>query len=296
MYLQLHMGEGAGPLLGFLIEFYPEEQIMDIVNPDKLRLVPGQSIEAVYAVDAAGAKEVGFFVRSASGIMRANGDPGIRLRAGLIRYNDVLLVLTMLKLDEPEEEFFDIWWNYYSKNGREHFKRIAEQERLTVHFYTANGKGFSINTENGFRKFFQPLPSLMVKSVPWNDIEFDRAVRGFCAQSYPPENLWDIIEVHPEEHEPVADKVDGIEAYNGVIPSELTRFYMYVAGQGHCIRIIPSTLEKDALVGDPEEFLYPAPVKTVLRCGVRWVKECPVAPIPFIPGHGLAVPPDDAEF
>jgi hypothetical protein len=269
---------------------------MDIVNPEKLRLVPGQSIEAVYTVEEGRSPEIGFFVRSASGLELPNGDLGIRLRAGLIRFNDVLLVLTMLKLDEPEEEFFDIWWNYHSKNGQEHFKRIAEQEKLTVHFYTATGKGFSINTENGFRKFFQPLPSLMAKSVPWNDIEFDRAVRGFCAQSYPLENLWDIIEIHNEDPGAIAEKVDGSESYEGLIPLELTQFYVYVPGQGHCIKIIPSMLEQNALAGNPEEFLHPAPVKTVLRCGVRWLRDYPVAPIPFIPGHGLAVPPDDAEF
>jgi hypothetical protein len=261
-----------------------------------LRLVPGQSIEAVYAVAAGGPKKVGFFVRSSSGIALPNGDLGIRLRAGLIRFNDVLLVLTMLKIGEPAEEFFDIWWNYYAKNGPEHFKRIAEQDTLTVHFYTGSGKGFSVNTDNGFRKFFQPLPSLMAKSAPWNDIDFDRAVRGFCAQSYPVENLWEIIEVGSADHEPDAEMADGPEAYDGMIPSELTKFYVYVTEQGHCIRIIPSMLEKDALAGNPEEFLYPAPVKTVLRCGVRWAKEYPVAPIPFIPGHGLAVPPDDTEL
>jgi hypothetical protein len=269
---------------------------MDIVNPDKLRLVPGQSIEAVYAVNADGPKEVGFFVRSASGITQPNGDLRIALRAGLIRYNGVLLVLTMLRLGEPEEEFFDIWWNYHSKDGQEHFKRIAEQEKLTVHFYAESGRRFSVDTENGFRKFFQPLPSLMQKSSPWNDIEFDRAVRGFCAQSYPLDNLWEIIQIHPEDDELTPEKVEGVDAYEGMIPAELRDFYVYVTGQGHCIRIIPSILENDALDGNPEEFLYPAPVKTVLRCGVRWVKDYPVAPIPFIPGHGLAVPPDDAEF
>jgi hypothetical protein len=267
---------------------------MDVINPDTLRLVPGQSIEAIYAVGPGDANEVGFFVRSASGLIRRNGYPEIRLRAGVVKHNNVLLVLTMLKIEEPVEELFDIWWNYYSKDGQEHFKRIAEQERVTVHFYTDQGRDFSVNTENEFRKFFRSLPPLMAKAEPWNDIEFDRAVRGFCAQSYPKENLWDIIEFR--EQGPLAERMEGIYAYEGIIPEELTAFYTYVPDKGHCIRIIPSMLEQEALVGNPEEFLYPAPVKTVLRCGVRWLREFPIAPIPFIPGHGLMAPPDDMEL
>jgi len=269
---------------------------MEVVNPDTLRLVPGQSMQAVYANTPGGPSELGFFVRSASGIIAPRDELELRLRAGLINFNGVLLVLTMLKVDEPTEELFDIWWNFHSKDGQDFFRKIAEQEKLTVHFYTDEGKGFSIDTENAFRKFFSSLPSLLARSEPWNDIEFDRAVRGFCAQSYPKENLWEIIEYQPQHTEPRGDKLEGVEAYEGFIPDELEPFYVYAAGQGHCIKIIPSMLEQQALAGDPEEFLYPAPVKTVLRCGVRWMKEFPVAPIPFIPGHGLAVPPDDSEF
>lgn len=269
---------------------------MDIVNPDTVRLVPGQSIEALYTVDPSGTREVGFFVRSTSGLIRPNGDPAIRLRAGLIRYNDVMLVLTMLRVQDPVEELFDVWWNYYSRDGEEHFKRIAEQESFAVHFYTDEGKDFSIHAENEFRKFFRSLPALMAKSEPWNDIEFDRAVRGFCAQSYPKENLWEIIELRAEGPSPLAEPSDAIGGYEGVIPEELAGFYRYVPEKGHCIQIIPSILEQEALVGNPQEFLYPAPVKTVLRCGVRWLREYPVAPIPFIPGYGLAVPPDDTEL
>jgi hypothetical protein len=84
--------------------------------------------------------------------------------------------------------------------------------------------------------------------------------------------------------------------YPGLIPFDLREFYIYTPDKGHCIKIIPSILEIEATREDPEQFLQPAPVKTVLRCGFRWLKGYPVAPIPFIPCHGLAIPPEDLEF
>lgn len=269
---------------------------MNLINPDKLQLVPGQSIQGIFAPSPNKPEQIGFFVRSATGVIRQNGGLNIRQRAGLIQYNNVLLVVTMIKVEGHIEELFDIWWNYHSQDGAEHFRRIAEQDTLIVHFYDENGKGFQVHTENRFRKFFKYVPSVLQKSKPWTEIEFDRAVRGFCARAYPKENLWEMIELQNIAREPKTSATPGIENYRGTIPEELKKFYVYLPEQGHCIKIIPSMLEQDSISGNPEEFLYPAPVKTVLRCGIRWVKGYPVAPIPFIPGHGLAVPPDDTEF
>ena len=105
-----------------------------------------------------------------------------------------------------------------------------------------------------------------------------------------------MIKLRPEAQDTDSGRIPDIEDYPDPIPDELRPFYTYLPEQGHCIRIIPSMLEEEATKGNPDKYLYPAPVKTVLRCGIRWVQGYPVAPIPFIPGHGLAVPPDDAEY
>ncbi|MBI4961938.1 MAG: hypothetical protein HY913_01540 [Desulfomonile tiedjei] len=270
---------------------------MDLINPDNLQLVPGESIGAMFSTGPESPEQVGLFLRSAFGIPRGNGDLGIMQRAGLIQFNDVLLVLTMVKLDGPADELFDIWWNYHSRRGDEQFKRMAEQDRLTVHFYSETGKDFTIDAENGFQRFFSNLHKHFERVPSWTEVEFDRAVRGFCAQAYPKENLWDMIEFSAETDQSAEkDETVDPEAYVQTLPEELRPFYVYLADKGHCIRIVPSTFEQEASDGNPEDYLHPAPVKTVLRCGIRWTKGYPVAPIPFIPGHGLAVPPDDQEF
>ncbi|MFC1835404.1 hypothetical protein ACFL2Q_11825 [Thermodesulfobacteriota bacterium] len=268
---------------------------MKLVDPDKVRLLPGQSMEATFSVGLDEAEEVGLFLRSESGMIRRNGDLGIIQRGGLIRFNDVMLVLTMLRVEAEPDELFDIWWDYHSLSAEKHFQLMSEQERLTVHFYNGEGKDFSVDTENAFRKFFGSLPELLKSTDPWSPAEFERAVRGFCAQSYPKENLWEMIQHGPESKGEGSDTPQA-DDYPGEIPPELTPFYAYDPQHGHCIRIVPSTFEDEAMKGDVEAYVLPAPVRTVLRGGYRWVKGHPVAAIPFIPGHGLAVPPEDTEL
>lgn len=271
---------------------------MHLVNPDQLHLEPGQSLQAAFSLGTNDREEVGFFLRPLSGTEPSNGDIGILQRAGLVRFDDVLLVLTMVKIYWPTigEEIFDIWWDYHSGQGFEQFRRMAKQEYLTFHFYSESGKAFSINRENGFKRFFGSLEKHLRKASPWTEVEFDRAVRGFCAQAYPKENLWDMMEFRPEPDYTEDDEVKKTEDYLSSIPENLRPFYAYVPDKGHCIKVIPSAFEHEAEVGNPEDFVHYAPVKTVLRCGIRWIKGYPVAPIPFIPGLGLAVPPDDTEF
>jgi hypothetical protein len=55
---------------------------MDLINPNKIRLIPGQSIEAMFTPGPDNPGEVGFFIRSASGLIRRNGDLDIEQRAG----------------------------------------------------------------------------------------------------------------------------------------------------------------------------------------------------------------------
>ena len=269
--------------------------MMHIVDPDSIRLVPGQSIHGIFAPQREGPRKVGIFVRALAGGGLKERDLGIEQRAGLVRFDEVLLVVTMIRVQRDSDELFDVWWNYHSPDGLTLFQGMSEQEVLTVHFYNDKGKKFSIEIENDFRKFFSDLQSLFEKTRPWSEVEFDRAVRGFCAQSYPKENLWDMIDMGASIREEESS-VHGLDTYQGTIPEELKQFYVYTEDQGHCIRVIPSILEDDATRGNPEEHLFPAPVKTVLRCGLRWTRGYPVVPVPFIPGHGLAVPPDDTEF
>jgi hypothetical protein len=286
----------TGPSSTFLIKLLYKGCIMDSHDPEKLRLVPGQGMKATFSRSPDREPEVGFFVRSISRFSQEDGKPAIQQRAGLIKFNDVFLVLTMLRVEAESVELFDVWWNYRSDSDSALFKRMAEQETLTVHFFDKQGTYHSVDTENGFRRFFSSLPDLFDQSEDWTEVEFDRAVRGFCAESYPKESLWDIVRLKSETEQVEETKPLGIEDYPGVIPEELKPFYDYLPEQGHCIRVVPSTFEDKAIDGNPKDLLLPAPVKTVLRCGIRWAKGYPVAPIPFIPGHGLAVPPDDAEF
>ncbi len=268
---------------------------MNIINPENIKLVPGQSVEALFEPAPEHPGQVGFFVRSLSGIIAPNGGIEIRQRAGIVRFDNVLLVLTMLRVEGHLPELFDIWWNYHSKEGKSHFDRIANQDKITIHFYDEEGIGFSLDQKNSFKKFFESAPSVLDTMPPWTDIEFDRAVRGFCAQSYPKEKLWDLVEARKPIEAP-SSLPQSPDNYKGYLPEELKRYYVYIAGEGHCVRVIPSAMERDAILGDPEELLSPAPIRTVLRCGLRWVKGYPIAPIPFIPGHGLAVPPEDREY
>jgi hypothetical protein len=268
---------------------------MEVIDPDSLRLMPGQSVHGVFQPGPDLPDEIGLFLKSVTTTDSETARVDISQRASVIRFGDVLLVLTMLKVRSSMEELFDVWWNYHSSAGESQFQKMAEQESITVHYYARDGKKIAIRTENGFKKFFTYAQKIFDKTTPWSDIEFDRAVRGFCAESYPRENLWELIETRQGTEDAGPPPAVGIEDYSGVIPNDLHDFYVYAEDQGHCIRVIPSTLEERAQAGNPVDFLHPAPVKTVLRGGYRWAGGYPVAPIPFIPGMGLAVPPDDVE-
>jgi hypothetical protein len=263
-------------------------------DPDKMRLNPGQCRESIIRNASGESPHVGFFLRSSYGLSPGNGEGSVRLRAGVIHHNDVLLVLTMIGISEGMDEYFDVWWNYHAPAAANDFRLMSRQDTLEIHFCGESGPEVSLLVDNEFKNFFTSLPGVMAKTNPWTDIEFDRAVRGFCAKSYPLENLWGLISA-PEPEASAAAK-DGAAGYQGFIPPELQGFYTYNEGSGHCIMVIPSMLAAEAEAGNPSALLHPAPVRTVLRCGFRWLKGHPVAPIPFIPGHGLAVPPEDTEM
>jgi hypothetical protein len=269
---------------------------MVLQNPQRVRLVPGESSHALFSLEPSKLARVGFFIRPSGSMAVASTGFQVSHRAGLIRFDDVLLVVTMIRLSGDEGEIFDIWWNYHAADGPEEFERMAEQERLPIHIYTNRPEPSLLEIENSFRKFFKYSTAIFGKTKSWSHVAFDRAIRGFCAQSYPKEKLWDTMEFKAVSGLPEQDRSGTIETYPGIIPDELQSYYAYSPDQGHCIKIIPSMLEHDAERGNPDEYLHAAPVRTVLRCGIRWVRGHPVAPIPFIPGYGLAVPPDDIEY
>ena len=269
---------------------------MNIVDPKKIRLQPGQGVGGIIITGVASKEAMGFVLRSESGSIKQNGDLGIQWRAGVIQFNEILLVLTMLKVQGRETELFDIWWNYHADTGKKYFQRMSEEDNLKLYFCNETNGDFSVDEINGFKKFFGTLPGILAKTTPWSDAEFDRAVRGFCAQSYPKENLWEMIRLSPYSQSAGDGGEKTAEDYGGYIPEELKPFYIYDSDKGHCINVVPSIFEDQVYEGNPQNLLYPAPIRTVLRGGIRWVKGYPVAAIPYIPGIGLAVPPEDTEL
>lgn len=269
---------------------------MEIFDSEDIRLFPGQAIKALSQALDGNSQKIGFFIRPVDDSMDIPTLMEVQQRAGLVRFKNVLLVLTIFKINNDDREIFDIWWNYHAPDGPSLFHKMSEQETIIFHLCDDQGTLSSLEAPNEFRKFFEYLSKIMDQTNPWTEIEFERSVTGFCAQNYPKLSLWDIVKSDALKNE-TADKEEFTSNdYPGYIPTDLKDFYAYTPAKGHCIRIIPSNREDEVNVANVEDILEPAPVKTVLRCGFRWFKGYPVAPIPFIPGHGLAIPPDDCEF
>jgi hypothetical protein len=263
---------------------------------DDIRLVPGEGRHVFVEMNPGSSAGLAFIVRPFQPLTLPAPQEQMLQKAGMIKFNDVFLVLTMLRTQESHDEIFDLWWNYHSTTGHREFEALSQQERLPVYFCLQGGKKQLIEIDNRFRKFFGHLTPVMERTTPWTEVAFERSLRGFCAQAYPLEHLWESIDLKEQIEEAREKEKGGLENYSGMIPEDLRDYYIYAPEHGHCITIIPSIMEESARSGNPNDYLHAAPVKTVLRCGIRWVKGYPVAPIPFIPGHGLAVPPDDVEL
>ena len=118
---------------------------MVLIDPKEVSLLPGQGIKAMFEPGPGIPGQVGLFIRSARESVPHNGDIHIEQRAGVVSFNDILLVVTMIKVDSfLTDEYFDIWWDYHSIGGVDHFEQMADQERLVFHFYDAEGKEFSL--------------------------------------------------------------------------------------------------------------------------------------------------------
>jgi hypothetical protein len=269
---------------------------MQFIDPEEIRLSPGQALKASFWSESLRSEQIGLFIRPPSGLPVSHGATEVAHRGGLIKFDDILLVVTMVKYIGAQDGVFDIWWNYHQPGGPDSFKKMASQERLSSFFYDDYGKRFVVDTENSFRKFFSNLNEIVGKTNPWTEIEFDRAVRRCCSQFYPRESLWEMVKTKSELFDSRSKLDLDLNMYDGVIPEDLKPFYLFSTEFGHCLSIIPSNLEDEADKNGPAFYLTPAPVRTVLRCGIRWLRGYPVASIPFIPGHGLAAPPEDYEF
>ncbi len=270
---------------------------MQFTLPEEVRLFPGQSVKATFWNDQLKSGQIGLFLRPMSLPKVSIGATEVLHRGGLIKFDEIFLVVTMVKyLGGGGEGLFDIWWNYHHPGGPDDFRKMSNQERLSNFFYGEHGKRFVVETDNSFRRFFSNLHEIVGKTRPWTEIEFDRAVNRCCAQFYPRENLWQMVQVRSDLFDSRSKLDLDLNMYEGMIPEDLKPFYVFSTEFGHCLSIIPSNLEQEADTNGPAYYLTPAPVKTVLRCGIRWLRGYPVAAIPFIPGHGLAAPPEDYEF
>lgn len=269
---------------------------MQFIDPETARLSPGEAIKALFWNQRLKSEQIGLFLRPLDRLQDSYGATEVFHRGGLIRFDEILLVVTMVRTPQAVDGIFDVWWNYHQPGGPDAFKKMAAQERLSNFFYDDDGKRLIVDTDNSFRKFFANLQEILRKTKPWAEIEFDRALRRCCAEFYPRENLWEIVGTKSELFDSRSKMDLDLNMYQGTIPDELKPFYLFSTELGHCLSIIPSNLEHEAEINGPAFYLTPAPIKTVLRGGIRWLRGYPIAAIPFIPGHGLAAPPEDYEF
>lgn len=269
---------------------------MEIHSSEDIRLFPGQGIKALYRDMNDNFQSIGFFARPIEDSTDVPFLKDVLQRGGLVQFNKVLLVLTMLKLNNNDKDIFDIWWNYHAPDGPALFEKMSKQEYIKVHLCDERTTLSVLRTTNGFKKFFASLLRVLERSGSWTEVEFERAVAKFCAENHPKKSLWSMVQRSFLNPEIETNRQLNPEDYPGFIPYDLRAFYVYTPDMGHCIKVIPSNLEIEVQTADPNQFLLAAPVRSVLRCGFRWLRGFPVAPIPFIPGHGLATPPEDIEF
>lgn len=269
---------------------------MEIHGAWDLRLYPGQAVKALYRNTSDNTQSIGFFLRPLEPRERILSLNHVVLRGGLVQFDRVLLALTILKLNNNDDSIFDIWWNYHAPDGPVLFEKMSKQERVVAHLCDERHALSVFETTNDLKKFFASLSRILARSAPWTEVEFDRALSRFCAENKDKTYLWSMVQKSFTDPEIETDRDSSAENYPGFIPYDLREFYVYTPDMGHCIRVIPSILETEIPTTDLQQFLLAAPVKSVLRCGFRWLRGYPVAPIPFIPGHGLATPPEDIEF
>ena len=269
---------------------------MEIYDSEDIRLFPGQAVKALSGAVNGDSQQIGLFLRPIDDHVDIPYLVDVQQRGGLVQFKNVLLVLTILKINNDDREIFDVWWNYHAPNGPSLFDKMSKQDTIIFHLCDDQGTRSSLAGPNEFKNFFEYVTKVFDRTTPWTEIEFDRAVTGFCAKNYPKLSLWNMVQSDTLKIVREEKRDFTVNEYPGYIPPDLRDFYVYESDKGHCLRIIPSNMEAEAEFSHIDQVLEAAPVKTVLRCGFRWLKGYPVAPIPFIPGYGLAIPPDDREF
>jgi len=81
--------------------------------------------------------------------------------------------------------------------------------------------------------------------------------------------------------------------YPRPLPGELQPFYCYPLDCGHSILILPAAFRDRRPV---EDWLVPAPVKTVLERGWETVDGVPCVEVEYSAELGLVVPPGNEEW
>ena len=82
--------------------------------------------------------------------------------------------------------------------------------------------------------------------------------------------------------------------YHTPLPFELEDAYCYVIDSGHCIIVV---LENEYQEGKSiENFLAPAPIKTIIRHGYEVKDGCVWSRVPYSKTLGLICEPEDDEF
>jgi hypothetical protein len=84
--------------------------------------------------------------------------------------------------------------------------------------------------------------------------------------------------------------------YPGQLPDELTPWHCYVADSGHSILVVLGTPETLPDGPQIEDYLVPAPVKTVLRHGWKQHRGYITADLPYDPDWGLLGEEGDSEY
>ena len=75
---------------------------MEIHDPEDIRLFPGQCVKALRPTMKGRSQEIGFFVRPLDDSTDIPYLIDVQQRGGIVKFNNVLLVLTMLKMNDDE--------------------------------------------------------------------------------------------------------------------------------------------------------------------------------------------------
>lgn len=103
--------------------------------------------------------------------------PWVQWRCGAIEQDGVLLIPVLLSIGTVSpEHIWEVWINHHQHDAISPLFLLAEQDRLTIHFYDhATTPVCSIQTSNGLRDFSIEAVRRLADAPRWTMAEFDRA-------------------------------------------------------------------------------------------------------------------------